>query len=246
MKQTIRISVIIPCLNEVGVVNSLLDQLVAQKNILVEVIAVDNSSDDGTFKLLKSYESEGVIVVGDVPRGVAHARNAGAKKAHGKWLLFLDADNQIPENFVNEILGVVNANQNIELAAVAYRAKTKNVGFKFLTWCGQKYQRLSSRFGKAPIVPGAFTLVIKSLHEKVGGYNEIMKYNEDFDYSKRIHKLGANYMAIKKPFVYFSTRRLENGGWHKMIKVYIKAELSRMRGKQYDPKEYDLSDHKMH
>jgi len=245
MMHNTEISIVIPCLNEAGVVNDLLDQLIAQKLDVYEIIAVDNSSNDATLEILKQYESEGVVVVGGVPRGVSRARNAGAKKARGKWLLFLDADNQIPENFMLEILKVAKGN-DVDIAAVAYKAKTKNLGFKFLTWCGQKYQRLSSKYGKVPIVPGAFTLVKRSLHDSVGGYDESMTHSEDFDYSRRIHKIGAKYVAIKKPFVYFSTRRLENGGWHKMIKVYIKSELYRMRGKDYHPKEYDLSDHKMH
>ncbi len=246
MKQTPIISIIIPCLNEVGVVNRLLDQLLSQASFAVEIIAVDSKSEDETLKLLEGYKSKGVIVAAADKKGVSLARNTGAKLARGTWLLFLDADNQAPVNFLPDLLKVLSQKPDITLAAVAYRAKTSNLWFKCLTNFSQAYQRLSSKLGKHPIVPGAFTLVKRELHESIGGYDESIKYNEDFDYSLRINELQKGYVAIKHPYVYLSTRRMEHGGWHKMIRVYARAELARRRGKQFEPEEYDLSDHKMH
>lgn len=244
MKKVPIISVVIPCLNEAGVVDKLLDQLTAQSCDELEIIAVDNSSDDKTVEILEAYKPS-IKVAKKVPRGVSRARNAGAALAVGEWLLFLDADNQVPDNFVHDLLLVLEQKPEVTLAAVAYRAKTKNLWFKFLTYFSQFYQRLSSKLGKHPIVPGAFTLVKRELHEAVGGYDESIKYNEDFDYSFRINQQHKGYVAIKRPYVFLSTRRMERGGWRKMAAVYVKAERARRRGQKYDPEEYDLSSHKM-
>lgn len=239
------ISVVIPCLNEAGTVERLLDQLVSQSTSLLEVIAVDNGSHDGTLDILSSYKPKGLIVVSGIAEGVSRARNAGAKVAHGTWLVFLDADTLIPENFVTELTTLLSANPEFEIAALGYKAQTKNVFFKILTSLAQSYQRASFKLKGIPLIPGAVGLVKRNVHERIGGFNESILYNEDFDYSKRAYKASGKFKSLSRQYVYFSVRRLENGGWKKVVATYFKAEYARIRGKKYHPEEYDMSDHVM-
>lgn len=239
------VSVVIPCLNEAGTVERLLDQLLSQFSDQLEIVAVDNGSSDATLQVLNSYKPKGILVVSGVAEGVSRARNAGAKAAQGAWLVFLDADTLVPGNFVNDLVAQLSGDPQFELAALSYRASSKNILFKMLTWMAQAYQRISFRIKGTPLIPGAVGVIKRSVHEKINGFNESILYNEDFDYSKRAYTASGHFKSLRIPYVYFSTRRLENGGWKKVITTYFKAEYARMRGKKYDPKEYDMSDHVM-
>lgn len=239
------VSLIIPCLNEAGVVNELLDQLTAQEDQRLEIIAVDNKSSDDTLAILSSYKTSGVRVVSGIEEGVSRARNAGAKIATGTWLVFLDADSTVPQGFIADLLQLVEGDPSFDLAALAYRAQTTNVVFRALTVAAQAYQRGMFHVSKKPLVPGSFVLVRADLHRKIGGYDEKIRYNEDFEYSTRAYKACGSFKSLHAPFVYFSMRRLEHGGWRGVLRTYLKAEYERMRGRVYDPKEYDMSDHTM-
>lgn len=239
------LSVIIPCLNESGTVERLIEQLLAQANLQIEIIAVDNSSEDDTLKVLNKYTESGVKVVSGIARGVSKARNAGARVASGKWLLFLDADTLLTENFIPKLTMLLSDNPKFKLAAVAYRASGNNILFKALTYVAQVYQRVMFHVRKEPLIPGAVVLVMRSVHETIGGFNEDIRYNEDFEYSSRAYSAAKSFKSLHSPSTFFSVRRLENGGWRAVFKTYIKAEFARMKGEKYDPEEYDMANHRM-
>jgi len=87
------ISIIIPVLNEVGILPATIANICLNPN--VEVIVVDGGSQDGTVELA---ESLGVKVL-SAGGGRAGQMNAGAMKATGDILLFLHADTHLPPRF---------------------------------------------------------------------------------------------------------------------------------------------------
>lgn len=239
------VSIIIPCLNEKGVVNILLDQLLTQKDDRIEIIAVDNSSDDGTDKLLKSYEKYGVKVVLKVPRGVSKARNAGAKIASGKWLLFLDADTTLQPEFINILMDEINST-NITQLSLPYASASHKLLFKFIVWFVKHYERVNFKLRKAANMVGSALLVHASSHEAINGFNEKINSGEDMDYSHRMFDKFKLAKYLKQPYVYFSPRRFENGGLKKVAWQYLKSEVIRWFGKKpKDYEGYDFNNHKM-
>jgi glycosyltransferase involved in cell wall biosynthesis len=84
-------SVVIPTYNRVGTVERAIRSARDQSLRPLEIIVVDDGSNDGTDALLRSLPGP-VRVVRQDQAGVATARNRGAFEAHGKWLAFLDSD----------------------------------------------------------------------------------------------------------------------------------------------------------
>lgn len=100
---TSKISIIVPVLNEAGLIQETLAK--AQLAANLEIIVVDGGSQDGTDQLARSM---GVKVI-SAPAGRARQMNAGASVAEGDILLFLHADTQLPVGFdaaVRETLAV--------------------------------------------------------------------------------------------------------------------------------------------
>lgn len=90
--QLLRLSIIIPCLNEAEEIGATLDACNAACNRDTEVIVVDGGSSDGTVEIARNRAD----VVVSAPRGRASQMNAGARHARGDVLLFLHADSRLP------------------------------------------------------------------------------------------------------------------------------------------------------
>jgi len=89
-----KLSVIIPARNEERNLPRLLRSLQAQLEVTDEIIVVDDASTDGTAVVARKLGAR-VIAAPPLPegwRGKTWACHHGAAQAHGKWLLFLDAD----------------------------------------------------------------------------------------------------------------------------------------------------------
>lgn len=95
-----RISVIIPCYNYGGYLNDAVVSVERQTIAPAELIVVDDgSTDPGTIALTDALAEEGRITLVRQPnQGLAAARNAGAARASGEFLLFLDADDRLDPN----------------------------------------------------------------------------------------------------------------------------------------------------
>ena len=87
------VSIIIPTYNSEKIIISCLDGIVNQKypKQKIEILVVDNQSQDNTSRICKSYGSRFFTVSGKPPQ-VCRQRNLGVKKALGEWLLIFDYD----------------------------------------------------------------------------------------------------------------------------------------------------------
>lgn len=86
-----RVSVVIPAYNAEAYIRESIDSALAQTHRDVEVVVVDDSSTDGTPRVLDAYGSR-IRPHRQSNSGAATARNTGVQLATGEWIAFLDAD----------------------------------------------------------------------------------------------------------------------------------------------------------
>jgi glycosyltransferase involved in cell wall biosynthesis len=84
------ISVIIPCYNQSEYLPKAIESVLEQKYPFIEIVVIDDGSEDDTPKVAKSYQE--IKYVYQENRGLAASRNTGIKNATGNYLVFLDAD----------------------------------------------------------------------------------------------------------------------------------------------------------
>jgi rSAM/selenodomain-associated transferase 2 len=89
-----RLSIIMPVLNEAANIGAALDALAPLRARGAEVIVVDGGSSDGTSALARPLADQ----VLSAPRGRSLQMNAGAAAASGEVLLFLHADTRLPDD----------------------------------------------------------------------------------------------------------------------------------------------------
>ncbi len=86
------VSVIIPTYNRGELVLEAIESALNQTYKDVEVIVSDDGSTDGTDELVKNTFGNRVVLIKGNHRGVSHARNEAIKIARGKYIAFLDDD----------------------------------------------------------------------------------------------------------------------------------------------------------
>lgn len=210
-----KLSIIIPTLNEEKYLPTLLSDLKKQNFKDYEIIVADAGSEDKTVEAAKRFGCQ--VIQGGFP---AKSKNEGAKIAKGALLLFMDADNvYLPENFLEQ--GVLEfERRNLGAAAFPIFVKGNKVDeliYKLYNYWAQLTQKF---------LPHAFNtiLVRKEVHQKIGGFDEEIKIAEDHDYVRRAAKV-SRFAFIKTKPILTSARRHEKDGRFPTYLKYLLAEL---------------------
>jgi glycosyltransferase involved in cell wall biosynthesis len=223
MKRAPKISVVIPAYNEATYIDRLLGCLAEQKFDDFEVIVSDAQSKDSTEKVVKSFSKKlNLSLVEAPPNGPAYGRNQGAKRAKGTWLLFLDADEVIKDpNFIEKLWY-----KTLDKGWKTSSAQMKVLPGSLLGKIGhsQGYLNLMSHT-KHPIFQGYCMFTEKEVFDKLGGFNQKIKYGEDNDYATRSAKYGFGF--VKKLYYYVDPRRYQQEGL-KLLFKNSKHELYRL------------------
>jgi hypothetical protein len=91
MRNSIKISAVIPTFNREKTVGRAIESALAQEFPVSEIIVVDDGSKDGTRSIVESYGAKCRYVYQE-NSGVSAARNRGVREAGGDWIAFLDSD----------------------------------------------------------------------------------------------------------------------------------------------------------
>lgn len=100
----VKLSIIIPTYNSAKFIMLCLDSVFSQKESEIEVIVIDNASLDGTVDLVRKKYSQVKVMENKHNLGASQARNQGLKLTCGEWVLILDCDVVLGENFLKIIL----------------------------------------------------------------------------------------------------------------------------------------------
>ena len=115
-------SIIVPVYNVEQYLKECLDSIFVHQKISypIEVIVVNDGSDDGSLNFLNEYKKEHYfILINQENKGLSIARNTGIKASNGKYLLFMDSDDYFVPNALDKLLKYLSDN-NIDLVEFNY------------------------------------------------------------------------------------------------------------------------------
>jgi len=159
-----------------------------QKSSDVEIIIVDDGSTDGTAAVAKSLP-ETIRYLHQANQGPAAARNRGIEHAQGSLIAFADADDLWPEAKLELQLPYLLEDPAIEvvLGRIQQVRLSKTVDG----------QTQTEEFAEPAFSVNLGSAVIrKSVFERVGLFDETMRYSEDVDWFMRARECGAAIMTI--------------------------------------------------
>ena len=96
------ISVIVPIYNIEPYVNRCVESVVKQTYSNLEIILVDDGSEDNSPSICDKWKEKDsrIVVIHKANGGLSDARNAGMKISHGKFYSFVDGDDEISPNML--------------------------------------------------------------------------------------------------------------------------------------------------
>jgi len=190
----------------------------------VEIIVVDNASEDESFAFIKSqisnlksqsYNSKFKIIENDKNVGFAKGCNIGAKNAKGKYILFLNSDTEVLDRGFLKMIEFLDKNPKVAILG----GKLHNADGTVQPSAGKFYSLFNliimllglERLGflrSSPIkiqkvdwVSGACMMVNREIFEKLSGFDEkLFMYMEDMEICFRAKKLGFDtyfYPSLK-------------------------------------------------
>lgn len=177
------VSVIIPCYNSGEFLLEAISSVESSiTSVQVEIIIInDGSTNKTTISLLQKLTQKGYTIIHQLNAGPAAARNAGVKKAQGKYFLFLDSDNKIRNNFIEHGVSVLKSNVDIGVAYGNAEMFGKSLpSFK------------TGSFDLKKLLAGNYidmcAMIKRELWSDIGPFDEsaIIRGNEDWDYWIRV------------------------------------------------------------
>jgi glycosyltransferase involved in cell wall biosynthesis len=198
----VRMSIVIPALNEERHLGQLLSDLQRQTQSPDEVIVVDAGSTDATAHIAK--QSSTAVLHGEPP--IARGRNLGGYSATGDLIFFLDADTRLPETFLEDFVCEVER-QRLDMACPRYLPHDSTPTIRAIHAFWNMVLKASER--TLPSGAGHCIALRSELFRESRGFDPSLKF-DDIELVRRLSKRGR--FSLVGASVLVSDRRYREEG----------------------------------
>jgi glycosyltransferase involved in cell wall biosynthesis len=217
-----KISIIVPTLGRPIQTKILISNLALNLNKYVELIVIDDSKTpidlEQNFQQI-IYKNRGEKL------GVSSARNYGASLASGEYLLFLDDDDKVSDDWLEDFLLATNSKADMIFCDMITTKPNEISRLKNVVIQGSK---LNSQI----FIPGAW-MIRKAFFQRVGGYDERLKYAENTELFFRVYQLTPKFHRIPKAnFFYYPSI---DGGSKNLKNMIDSLQIILLKHKNYLP-----------
>jgi glycosyltransferase involved in cell wall biosynthesis len=191
-----RISIVIPMFNEARHIGRTL--LAAQKaahaaNVECELIVVDNGSTDQGPHIARQFGAKVLVLPGLL---IGALRNRGTAIATGEWLAFIDADIEMPEDWLRQLFDI-EASGQADVFGLDLHTPAE------APWYATAWQRRTLRpsahtSNVVDWLPSSNLLMLRRWFDKIGGFNETLRTGEDKEFTLRLREHGARLLSVNE------------------------------------------------
>lgn len=179
-------SVIIPTFNRAHLIASTLNDVLIQSFSNFELIIIDDGSSDETKNVIETIKDHRIIYQYQINSGVSAARNHGAKIAQSDYIVFLDSDDKVSSDWLNDYYSILkDSNKSIVFSDMEKRTQSGTL---------LKIVRARNPYGNnveyGIFIPGSFC-VSRTLFNQLNGYDIALKYGENTELSFRLYSLSS-------------------------------------------------------
>jgi len=235
-------SVIIPAYNAEATLRTTVESVLNQSDPDLEVIIVDDGSTDGTLRAMldAGCKDMRVRVVSQPNAGVSATRNYGASLARGKFLAFLDSDDQWePQKLeTHRELHETDGSVQASFAKVVFCADKSGVmshgrSHSEVTLASQNGEHcINDMVVENPVCTTSNLVISRQAFADCGGFDETLRHAEDQELLARLVSQGAILRGIDQTLVKY--RMSEDGlssnleamlaGWRRFAGKWLDAE----------------------
>jgi hypothetical protein len=180
------ISVVIPVYNSEKFIQEAIENVLSQKYPALELIIVDDGSTDQT-KLIIDKATVDIRYFYQPNEGPASARNRGIRNASGDFIAFLDSDDLWPENILYLLLDELMKDDSLEIVR-GYAQLFSQTGSGPTEFLGIQKNDFHDYIGAG--------LYRRSVFQKVGLFDDSMKFGEDADWYNRAREINTGLKRV--------------------------------------------------
>ena len=122
----IKLSIIIPAYNSEKYILKCLNSILNDKFSDLEVIVVNDGSKDRTNEIIENIKDNRIRLFNNENHGVSYSRNYGLKKALGKYIMFVDADDTLEKDSLYKMMNVI-IKENADIVIGQYIQQNKRI-----------------------------------------------------------------------------------------------------------------------
>ena len=215
-------TIVIPCRNEENYIERTLQSIENQQFVKgTRVIIADAQSTDKTREKIVKYALRSRLNIEIIEGGsVAFGRNAGAKLADTKWIIFMDADSILMESdiLMETIYSFIFHKKTL------ITCKQKPTNKNTLLSIFHKIFNTIQKWMPETFSTGVFFAIDKKTFLKLGCFDESVHQSEDYLLSR---KIGKKDFKIINRYVGQDERRYKKMGYFGMIKLVISNWFNR-------------------
>ncbi|NGY04526.1 glycosyltransferase family 2 protein [Solimonas terrae] len=233
-----KLSVIVPCYNEIKYIQRCAESLAAGLTNVDydwEMLIIDGRSDDGTREILQriAYENQNIRVLDNPRKFQVHGLNVGLKEARGEIIIRCDAHSQYPHNYLRTLVALMDSAAtdvgNIgtphvcEPGANTELARCISVAMGMRAAVGASHRSLSSA-ALQEVDTLLFGCWRREIFDRVGLFDERFIRGQDLEHNCRIRAAGLRVLLYPgEPFIFFTRATLKQLG--RMVYQYAAAKI---------------------
>lgn len=228
MLHLILVSVIIPVYNGERYIKKIYNSLKKQKYKNVEIIFWDDASTDKSLELLKNIKSKThkiKVYHSDINCGPGGSKNEGLKKADGDYVIFLDCDDYISDDYISDLVDNAIENDFPDLVLSNFTKVNENNKVKYIRDYKNKenafFQKISSvgkLYKKTFLINNNLSLPYGKVLEDVLFHTAIVMSKPKFSYS---NTCGYYYVYNESSISHTTLKKFNEGSLNNAINYLI-------------------------
>ena len=182
------VSIIIPTFNRRNLVMKAIDSALLQTYKHIEIIVIDDGSQDGSLAYLKANYSfdERVNILSQKHQGVSAARNYGITQSKGDWIAFLDSDDLWSEDKIRKQIDYLNHHLGYKICYNDEIWIRNSVRVNPPLKCRKVGGKIFKESVDLCLIAASAVMIHKSIFDELGNFDESMPACEDYDLWLRI------------------------------------------------------------
>jgi len=191
-----------------GAIESIINQDYPHE--LIEVIFVDDGSEDDTLQIIKKLASKidmKVKIFHHKWQGLGFSRNVVVKNASGKYIVWVDGDMILPKNHISKQVEFMEKNPGIGIAKARYGVLSNESLIEFLENCA--FVAADHIYGGKPtsrtLGTGGSIYRVEAIRQ-AGGFNVSLNAGEDMEAENRVKEKGW-LLYLASPAIFYEQRR---------------------------------------
>lgn len=194
---TPKISIITIAYNSEKTIEQTIKSVISQSYPHKEYLIVDGLSTDNTLNIVNSYAHQIDCIISEADNGISNAFNKGINKATGDLIVLINSDDELlPEA--------------LQIVADTWDGKSEIWSGDYIAWNEKTQQSFTIRpsldfptppYFRRAVHQGRF--ITKKLYERIGLYDEDIKYPMDLEFLMRAYRNGGTFQYVPQSVAKF-------------------------------------------